>query len=281
MPSYDYFAVSLTTKELAAQFGKDTADITLAITLTLLFRSLGAVIFGLLADRYGRKWTLVINTLLICVFELGSGFANTYAQFLGIRAMFGIVMGGIWGQAAATGLENAPVHMRGFLSGVLQQGYAVGYLLAAVINLTVVQYSPYTWRSLYFIGAGFSLAAAIVRALLPESQQFILAREEAKASGVSGKAATKAFGHEIKQMLKTNWMRCIWAIMIMTGFNFFSHGSQDLYPTYLQTTKFLTAKQASKVTIISNVGAIVGGTFGGYISQYMGRRAAILMGLVW
>lgn len=126
-------------------------------------------------------------------------------------------MGGIWGQAAATALENVPAPARGLLSGIMQQGYAFGYLLAAVINLTVVQTSPYGWRSIYFIGAGFSLAAAIVRACLPESKQFLMAREEAKESHMTSGQATKAFFREIGACLKSNWIRCIWGICMMTG----------------------------------------------------------------
>ena len=196
-------------------------DITQAITLTLLFRSVGALIFGVLADRFGRKWTLVANLFIIAALELGSGFCNTYSEFLGVRSLFGIGMGGIWGQAASTGLENVPIEARGLLSGILQQGYAVGYLLAAVINLTVVPDSKYTWRSVYFIGAGLSVAAAIVRAFLPESTQFILAKERAareKAEGTAPKGSkTKAFLREVGQMLKTNWLRWIWGVCLMTG----------------------------------------------------------------
>lgn len=160
-------------------------------------------------------------------------------------------MGGIWGQAASTALENVPIEARGLLSGILQQGYAAGYLLAAVINLTVVTYSKYTWRSLYFIGAGFSLAAAIVRACLPESPQYILARQEARAAGLTTKETSRRFLKETWNMLKTNYLKWIWAVCMMTGFNFFSHGSQDLYPTYLTTTKHLSSKLSSKATIIS------------------------------
>lgn len=283
---YDYFAVPLTVPNLVETFNQNggnigTVDITTSITLTLLFRSLGAVIFGVLADRFGRKWTLVGNLILICVFELATGFVNTFSAFLGVRALFGIAMGGIWGQSAATALENVPVEARGLLSGILQQGYAFGYLLAAVINLTVVQSSKYGWRSLYFIGAGFSLAAAIVRALLPESQQFLLAREEAKANHQTSGQATKAFFREIGAMFRSNWIRCIWAICMMTGFNFLSHGSQDLYPTYLQKTKGFSSALASKTTIVSNVGAIVGGTIAGYASQYAGRRLAVFLVLCY
>ncbi|KAI9636346.1 carboxylic acid transport protein [Dioszegia hungarica] len=278
---YDYFAVPLTVPQLAAAFGVGTVDITTSITLTLLFRSLGAIIFGILADRYGRKWTLVGNLILICVFELATGFVNTFSAFLAVRALFGIAMGGIWGQSAATALENVPVQARGLLSGILQQGYAFGYLLAAVINLTVVQTSPYGWRSIYFIGAGFSLAAAIVRALLPESRQFLLAREEAKERQMTSGQATKSFFREMGAMFKSNWIRCIWGVCMMTGFNFLSHGSQDLYPTYLQVTKGFSSPLSSKTTIVSNCGAIVGGTIAGYVSQYTGRRLAILITLCY
>lgn len=260
--------------ELAEQFDRTSAQISFAITLTLLFRSLGALIFGVLADRFGRKWTLVANMFIIAVLELGSGFVNTYEEFLAVRSLFGVAMGGVWGQAAATCLENVPVETRGFLSGIVQQGYAVGYLLAAVINMTVGQYSAPKWRSLYFIGAGFSLAACLLRAALPESKQYILAREEARNNGMSSKEAAKHFGREVKNMLKTNWMRCIWAICLMTGMNFFSHGSQDLYPTYLKKTKGLSEHSSSVAVIISNCGAIAGGMIGGYASQYIGRRWA-------
>ncbi|RXK36287.1 MFS transporter, SHS family, lactate transporter [Tremella mesenterica] len=278
---YDYFAVSLTIPLLAKQFDKTTHDITTAITLTLLFRSLGAVIFGILADRFGRKWTLTANLVVVCIFELGSGFCNTYSQFLAVRALFGVGMGGIWGQAAGAALENVPIEARGICSGILQQGYAAGYLLAAVINLTVVTYSKYTWRSLYFIGAGFSLAAAILRAVLPESPQYVKARQEAKASGQTTSQTSKNFAKETWVMLKTNYLKWIWAVCMMTGFNFFSHGSQDLFPTYLITSKHLSSKLASKATIISNCGAIVGGTLAGYSSQYIGRRLAIIICLLY
>ncbi|WVR04696.1 hypothetical protein IAU60_001707 [Kwoniella sp. DSM 27419] len=278
---YDFFCVSLTVESLAKQFDVNTKHITTAITLTLLFRSLGAVIFGILSDRYGRKWPLVIVMLLIMCFELGSGFCQTYKQFLAVRSLFGVTMGGVWGAASQTALENVPVPARGLLSGMMQQGYAVGYLIAAVINLTIVQYSEPHWRTIYFFGAGFSFLAAVVRACLPESEQFIIARAEAKANGMSSKETTKAFTRELGAMFRTNWLRWIWAVCVMTFFNFFSHGSQDLYPTYLKTTKHLSSKLASKATIISNCGAIAGGTIAGYASQYLGRRFVVLMCCFW
>jgi SHS family lactate transporter-like MFS transporter len=213
---FDYFAVSVTLTELGKEFGKTDSQMSFAITLTLLFRSLGALIFGVLADRFGRRWTLTANMLIIAALQLGSGFVTNYSQFLGVRSVFGIAMGGVWGQAAATALENVPAASRGFFSGIVQQGYTIGYLLAAVINMTVGQYSAPKWRSLYFIGAGFSAASALFRAALPESQQFLRAREEQKAAGVSlsGGEAARHFFREIGHMLRSNWIRCIWAICV-------------------------------------------------------------------
>jgi len=281
MDGYDYFSVSLTAKRLSVQFGKSSTDITTAITLTLLFRSVGAVIFGVAADRYGRKWTLVINLLLIAIFELGSSFCNTYQQFLAVRSLFGIAMGGIWGLAASTSLENIPPNARGLVSGFLQQGYAVGYLIAAVVNLTLVPDNPHTWRALYWVGTGLSVFAAIFRSLLPESRSFLEAKLEAKSRGDTGTSPTRAFLKEAKAMLKTNWKRAIWAVCLMTGFNFLSHASQDLLPLFLQDNKLFSPHNTSLIAIISNCGAVVGGITAGYFSQYTGRRLAIIIMLVW
>jgi len=168
----DFFSVSLSVTSLEAQFGKSSSTITTAITLTLLFRSLGAVIFGILSDRYGRKWPLVYNLILVAVLELGAGFVQTFPQFLALRSLFGIGMGGVWGLAAATALENLPVEVRGIASGILQEGYAIGYLFAAIINLFLVPEVSVGWRALFWTGSGISLFAAAVRALLPESEVF-------------------------------------------------------------------------------------------------------------
>ncbi|KAJ9091933.1 hypothetical protein QFC21_007046 [Naganishia friedmannii] len=194
-------------------------------------------------------------------------------------------MGGIWGQASNTALENIPVQARGLISGFLQQGYAVGYLFAAVVNLYLVPKVPekHAWQSLYWVGCGLSVFAAIFRAILPESEMFRRAREEAKSNPPPA-GQGKQFLRELRTMLKVNWKRAIWAVLLgrnsfagyrMTGFNL-SHGSQDLYPTYLQKTKLLSGPLSSKATIIANCGAIVGGIIAGYASQYTGRRLAII-----
>jgi SHS family lactate transporter-like MFS transporter len=279
----DFFSVSLSVTSLSKQFDRDATDITRAITLTLLFRSFGAVLFGVISDRFGRKYPLVFNLLLVSVLELGAGFVNTYSQFLAVRSLFGIGMGGIWGLAASTALENLPMETRGLASGILQQGYAVGYLLAAVINLTLVPEQSHSWRALFWCASGISAFAAFVRLCLPESQVFLKAKEDARLReerlGVkrSGTEKSKVFIRETGKMLKHHWMLCIYAVLLMTGFNFLSHGSQDLFPTYIETTKGFSAHDATIMTIIGNCGAIAGGAIAGFVSQYIGRRLTIII----
>ncbi|KAF8965854.1 MFS general substrate transporter [Flammula alnicola] len=273
----DFFSVSLSVTHLQDQFHQSTHAITTAITLTLLFRSVGAVVFGILSDRFGRKWPLVWNLVLVAILELGAGFVQTFKQFLALRSLFGIGMGGIWGLAAATALENLPVEARGIASGFLQEGYAVGYLIAAVINLFLVPEVGAGWRALFWTASGVSLFAAGIRVLLPESEVFLRAKEAELARGTDTTKKTKVFLRETKVMLKKHWILCIYAVLLMTGFNFLSHGSQDLYPTYLTASKNLSTHDATVATIIGNCGAIAGGVFAGWLSQYIGRRLTIII----
>ncbi|KAM0791387.1 hypothetical protein ACM66B_005852 [Microbotryomycetes sp. NB124-2] len=280
----DFFALSLSVTRLVEQFDKKAHDITTAITLTLLFRPAGALIFGLLADRYGRKWPFIADLLLCAVFSLATAFTgHNFGAFLAVRCLFGIAMGGVWGLSAALGLENAPVEARGLLSGILQQGYAVGYLIAAVINLTAVPKHD-DWRVLFYCAAGISLAAALLRLALPESTYFKARQEAARADGVeqmSSARKSKIFVIEAGRALKLHWVRCVFAVLLMSCFNFFSHGSQDLYPTYIEDGKEFTKHQATILTIIGNCGAIAGGSIAGYLSQYLGRRLTIIAFCIW
>ena len=241
---------------------------------------------------------MVANLLLVSVLSLGSGFVQTFRQFLAVRSLFGIGMGGVWGLASATALENIPAEARGLASGIIQQGYAVGYLIAAVINLYLVPQT--TWRTLFWTASGISAFAAVLRALLPESEVFLRARRERQAQPEkSTESKTRIFVHEVGQMLKNHWLRCIYVVLLMSGFSFLSHGSQDLYPTYLQETKGFTRFNATVATIIGNCGAIAyvffswcpsqylevfsdypsqhrGGAIAGASSQYIGRRLTIM-----
>lgn len=171
--AFDFFTVSLTVSDLAKTFGKSNTDITWGITLVLMFRSVGAIVFGIAADRYGRKWPFVVNNVLFIVLELGTGFCNEYKQFLAVRALFGIAMGGLYGNAAATALEDCPEAARGIVSGMLQQGYAFGYLLATVFARGLVNTTSHGWRPLFWFGACPPILIIAFRLCLPETNAFI------------------------------------------------------------------------------------------------------------
>ncbi|GAA5925137.1 monocarboxylate/H+ symporter [Sporobolomyces koalae] len=278
----DFFAVSLGASRLSKVFHKPLKTITTAITLTLLFRPLGAIIFGLLGDRFGRKWPLIGCMLCCGTLSLGTAFTKNFGEFLAVRSLFGIAMGGVWGICAAGGLEMLPAEARGLFSGILQQGYAVGYLLSAVINLTLVAKHD-DWRILFFFGAAASAFAAGLRFCLPESAYFLERRAAEKASGtaVSSAEKSKIFIREAGRVLKLHWPRCVFALCLMSGFNFFSHGSQDVYPSLIKESKGLSAHSATLATIIGNCGAIAGGTIAGWGSQYLGRRLTIIACCLW
>ena len=170
-------------------------------------------------------------------------------------------MGGIWGLASASALENIPVEARGLGSGVIQEGYAVGCLIAAVVNLYLVPRT--TWRALFWTSAGISAFTAGFRAILPESEVFLRARREWQAEpDKPTQSKTRIFFHEVGQMFKNHWLRCIYFIAWMTGFSFLAHASQDLYPTYLQVSKAFTPFDSTVATIIGNCGAIA------YVSHF-------------
>ncbi|KAG8214309.1 carboxylic acid transporter protein [Butyriboletus roseoflavus] len=275
--AFDFFSVALSLEMLSEQFNKPTASITTAITLTLLFRSVGAITFGILSDRFGRRWPLTVNLLFCCSFSLATSFVQTFNQFLAIRSLFGVAMGGIWGLAASTSLENLPVELRGLGSGIVQQGYALGYLLAAIVNLTVVPHTSHKWRAMFWTGSSMLFSAAVLRALLPESAVFLRAKTMEREKGTDTSQKTKIFLRETKEMLKHHWLLCIYAILLMAGFNFLSHGSQDLYPTYLESAKGFSSHSATIATIIGTCGAITGGVIAGNTSQYLGRRLTIIV----
>jgi len=270
--AFDFFTVSLTVTDLAETFDKTNADITWGITLVLMLRSVGSIIFGLAADRWGRKWPFVINNLLFIVLELGTGFCTSYKSFLACRALFGIAMGGLYGNAAATALEDCPEAARGIISGMLQQGYAFGYLLATAFARGLVNTTSHGWRPLFWFGACPPVLIIAFRLCLPETKSFL----ERKAIRESGDNIGKTFLKEGKVALRKHWLLLIYLVLLMAGFNFMSHGSQDLYPTML-TNQFNFSPNAVTVTqVVANLGAMTGGTLVGYASQIFGRRFSII-----
>ncbi|KAL8827640.1 MAG: hypothetical protein Q9170_006932 [Blastenia crenularia] len=258
--AFDFFTVSLTVTQLSKQFDKKPSQITWGITLVLMFRSVGAIIFGIAADRYGRKWPFVVNNILFIVLELGTGFCNTYDQFLACRALFGIAMGGLYGNAAATALEDCPEAARGILSGMLQQGYAFGYLLATVFARGLVDTTSHGWRPLFWFGACPPVLIIAFRLCLPETKSYIERDAVRKANG----SVASTFIAEGKVALKKHWLLLSYLVLLMAGFNFMSHGSQDLYPQMLEN-QFEFSHDAVTVTqVVANLGAMTGGTVIGY-----------------
>jgi len=270
--AFDFFTVSLTVTSLAESFDKSKTDITWGITLVLMFRSVGAIIFGVAADRYGRKWPFVVNNVLFIVLELGTGFCQTYDEFLAVRALFGVAMGGLYGNAAATALEDCPERARGIVSGMLQQGYAFGYLLATVFARGLVNTTPHGWRPLFWFGACPPVLFIAFRLCLPETDSYI-ERQRVRAAGDN---VGKTFIKEGKVALKRHWLLLVYLVLLMAGMNFMSHGSQDLYPTMLENQYGFSANAVTVTQVVANLGAMTGGTVIGYLSQMFGRRFSII-----
>jgi len=247
--AFDFFTVSLTVSELAETFGKTTTDITWGITLVLMLRSVGSIIFGIAADRYGRKWPFVVNNVLFIILELGTGFCQTYNQFLTCRALFGIAMGGLYGNAAATALEDCPEAARGLLSGMLQQGYAFGYLLATVFSRALVGTTSHGWRPLFWFGACPPVLIIIFRLCLPETESY---KERELVRKERGNISS-TFVAEGKVALKRHWKLLIYLVLLMAGFNFMSHGSQDLYPTMLKNQYSFSPNAVTVTQVVANL----------------------------
>ena len=273
LDAVDFFTVSLTLEPLAQTFKKSKADITWGITLVLMLRSVGSIIFGIAADRYGRKWPFIVNLLLFIVLELATGFCQTYQQFLGVRALFGIAMGGLYGNAAATALEDCPEAARGIISGMLQQGYAFGYLLATVFARALVNTTKYGWRAYFWFCATLPALLIVFRLFLPETQAF---REREKVRLATGNLSS-TFLAEGRVALRRHWLLLCYMVLLMAGFNFMSHGSQDLYPTMLSNQYNFSPNAVTVTQVVANLGAMTGGTVVGYCSQIFGRRFSIIL----
>ncbi|KAG5930087.1 hypothetical protein E4U42_003096 [Claviceps africana] len=268
--AFDFHALSIQTTKLADYYGHSKTDITTAITLTLLLRSVGAAMFGLAGDKWGRKWPMVANMLILGLLQIATIYCSTFSQFLAVRSLFGLFMGGVYGNAIAMALEQCPSNARGLMSGILQQGYSFGYVLAACANLGVGGGTD-TWKTVFWIAAGFSIVIGLVRILFPESQQFLDAQARGKKSSSPG-----AFWRETRTMLAKEWKMCVYCTILMTWFNYYSHTSQDSYTTFMLTQKELKNGGASRASILMKVGACVGGTIIGYVSQFFGRRRTII-----
>ncbi len=271
LDAFDFFLVTFVTLRIAKEFNVGLPAVLFTVTLTLAMRPVGALIFGILADRFGRRTPLMIDITLYSIIELLTAFSPNFAVFLLLRALFGIAMGGEWGLGASLAMESIPNEARGFFSGILQQGYAFGYLLAAIVYGVLFTVFPgLSWRVLFVIGVLPALLVVFIRAGVHESPVWEHQQTLHREKGVS-------VWQGIWYAIKSHPWLFIYVIILMTAFNSMSHGTQDAYPTFLQKQLGLAASATSIITIIANIGAICGGMLFGYYSQRWGRRRAIMI----
>src|SRR5579864_5236109 len=263
LDAFDFFVVVFLFDTLAHQFGVTKKEIVFTTFATLAMRPVGALLFGLLADRYGRRIPLMANVLYFSVIELACGFAPNFTTFLVLRALFGIGMGGEWGVGASLAMEAAPVKLRGILSGILQSGYSIGYLLAAVAARFLLP--AWGWRPMFWIGALPALLALYIRTKVPESEAW----KQRKAASTG----------QVLRIVGGQWKRFAYLVVLMTFMMFLSHGTQDLYPDFLKEVHKIAATTVANIAIIYNIGAVAGAILFGYISQAAGRRKGMISAL--
>ena len=263
LDAFDFFVVIFLYDVLAAQFHVEKSAMIWTTTATLAFRPVGALIFGMLADRYGRRTPLIANVIYFSMVEVACGFAPNYKTFLVLRCLYGIGMGGEWGVAASLAMEHAPRKWRGLLSGILQSGYSIGYLLAAVAARMVLP--TLGWRWMFWIGGLPALLALYVRTHVPESEAWRQHRVATMAA--------------IIKTTSKHWKLFAYLVLLMTLFMFLSHGTQDLYPDFLKHEHGVVPNQVAYIAILYNVGAVAGAILFGHLSERLGRRYSILAAL--
>jgi SHS family lactate transporter-like MFS transporter len=273
MDAFDYFIVVLVYADIAEDFGVSLTKMAFLTTVTLIMRPVGALLFGAWADRIGRRTPLIVDVSFYSIVGFACAFAPNYTVLLVLRLLYGIGMGGEWGLGAALAMEKIPPEKRGFFSGVLQQGYSIGYLLSAVVFLGVRQLDVgiSSWRILFAFSILPALISLYVRKRVGESEAWERTQERIKVTQVKARtvfaqpAVLRRFGY---------------LILLMTAFNWMSHGTQDLYPTFLKDGLHFSGDAALGIAVVYNIGAIVGGTIAGGLSQRFGRRRTIVVAAV-
>ena len=261
LDAFDFFLLVFVLKDIVADFATDISAVTVAILLTLAMRPVGALIFGRAADRWGRRPTLMVDVLIYSILEFASGLAPSLTVLIVLRALYGVAMGGEWGVGASLTMETIPPRARGLVSGLLQSGYPAGYFLASMVYGTL--FPLIGWRGMFMVGVIPALLVLYIRRSVPESP------------GWQPKPATRR--GDIGSSLRSHWRRGLYAIVLMTAFNFFSHGTQDIYPTFLQVQHGLSSHAVGVIAMIYNIGAIGGGLFFGSLSERFGRRRCIII----
>ena len=264
LDAFDYFLLVFMMKAISSEFGADISEVAVALMLTLAARPFGAFVFGALADRYGRRPILIVVILAFSVFSALSGLAGSLTQLLVIRTLFGFAMGGEWGIGASLVMETIPAKLRGPVSGLLQSGYPSGYFIASLAYFAL--FDTIGWRGMFFVGIAPALLVFLIRMHVEESPAFEARRNKPRVNPL--------------RELARNWKIALYMIVLMAAFNAFSHGTQDLYPTFLQVQHHFDTRLTGTLAAIMNVGAIVGGIGFGIWSEKIGRKNAIVIACV-
>jgi len=264
LDAFDYFLLTFVIVGVAQEFHVDKAHVTYGLFLTLAARPLGALLFGRLADRYGRRPILMLDVILFSLFELATAFSTSLTMLLVLRFLFGIAMGGEWGIGASLAMESIPPKARGVVSGLLQSGYPCGFFLGALANWLLVDHIG--WRGLFVVGAAPALLVLYIRRSVPESEVWKQGQAE------RGKRS-------LMESMRGHWKLTIYLMLLMAAFNMFSHGSQDMYPTFLQEDLHIRGGSGTAflLTALLNIGALTGGLFFGSLSERIGRRRTITL----
>lgn len=270
MDAFDYFIVVLVYADIAKDFHVSLTTMAFLTTATLIMRPVGAFLFGLWADRAGRRVPLMADVVFYSIIGFICAFAPNFTVLLVLRVLYGIGMGGEWGLGAALAMEKIPVQRRGFFSGMLQEGYALGYLLAALAYLLVHSEFGLSWRWLFALSVIPALISLIIRSRVEESEAWAASKKKMQI--------TETRLRDIfldKKIIR----RFVYLILLMTAFNWMSHGTQDVFPTFLKATSDggagLSAGTASWIAVVYNIGAIIGGLVFGTLSERFGRRYTI------
>ena len=265
LDAFDFFVLTFVIKDIAKEFGVEVSAVAYALFLTLAMRFVGAFIFGRIGDTWGRKPALMLDILCYSIIGAAAAFSPNLTVFLILRALFGVAMGGEWGLGSSLAMESIPPNMRGTVSGILQCGYPSGFLLAAIAYglLYGHVFSDYTfgWRAMFLLSVLPAFVVLFIRAAVAESPAFEASRSRQKPN--------------LMATVMQNWRLVVYMVVLMMAFNLFSHGTQDLYPTFLQKQHKFDPATVSWIAIVANIGAIVGGLSFGHISERIGRVNAI------
>jgi SHS family lactate transporter-like MFS transporter len=261
LDAFDFFLMVFMLSAIAKEFGTDVKAVSQGVFLTLAARPLGAFIFGWLAEHFGRRPILMADIIIFSIFEFASGFAPTLTSLLVLRFLFGVGMGGEWGLGASLVMETIPAKLRGPVSGLLQSGYPSGYFVASLVYFLL--FDTIGWRGMFMVGVAPALLVLLIRMHVKESPVFEARRGKRRVNPVS-------------ELLR-HWKIALYLVVLMTAFNFFSHGTQDLYPTFLQKQHHFDTHTTGILAAVMNVGAIVGGISFGIWSEKLGRRKTIII----